>query len=82
VSQAVVASKSDELTPLGSWLERHGISYATAAGELGVTRAYIHSLATGKSSPTIKFAAKIAVWARALDEADPLEVSAWVPFCS
>ena len=65
-------------TPFGDWLDMHGITYAAAARVFDVTRSYMQGLGTGKSSPTIKFAAQIEKWSRDIDPKNPVTVASWV----
>lgn len=40
----------------GKYLQTHQITTASAAKQLGVTRAYVQMLATGKASPSLSIA--------------------------
>lgn len=72
----------EDFTPFGYWLHRHGISYAAAAEELDITRAYAQMLAVGKATPRLSgLAIEIERWSRRIDPSDPVVVSSWLPWC-
>jgi hypothetical protein len=69
------------MTPFGTWLADHGISYANAARALGVTRAYVQALAVGKATPKLDtLGTAIERWTASLDPAAPVAKKTWLPF--
>lgn len=71
------------MTPFGKWLQLRDISYADAARELGVSRAYTQALAVGKATPRLKsLGAQIEAWTRSIDPVDFVAVASWLPFCA
>lgn len=71
------------MTPFGKWLQRRDISYAAAARELGVSRAYTQALAVGKATPKLnKLGAEIEAWTRSIDRKNFITVASWIPYCA
>jgi len=75
------------VTPFGEWLARHAINYAAAAEALGITKAYVHLLATGKATPRMvarrgqrPLGTRIEEWTRALDPVCPVLRASWRPY--
>lgn len=75
---AHLAAETEGRTAFGKFLADHGISYAAAARDLEITRSYAQSLGTGKSDPTIRFAAVIEDWTGKIDPENPVKVQSWV----
>ncbi len=66
------------MTPFGKWLEWHGISYASAARALGISRAYVQMLATGSATPRLKtVGAAIQAWTQQLNPDWVITVASW-----
>lgn len=70
------------MTPFGTWLTDHGISYADAARVLGVSRAYVQMMAVGKATPRIDtLGAAIEAWTKGLDPKNHVAAETWLPYC-
>lgn len=70
------------MTPFGTWLADHGISYANAARALGVSRAYVQAMAVGKATPRIDtLGAAIEAWTAQLDPGQSVPAETWLPYC-
>ena len=55
----------------GEWLRGRALSYAAAARELGITRAYAQMIGTGAATPSTKLGLKIMSWVKTLDPSGP-----------
>jgi len=53
-----------KLTKFGRYLKKQKLSTADAATALGLTRSYIHMLASGSATPGLKAATVIFKWSK------------------
>lgn len=55
----IVETRFEAANDFGRWIKSKGKTVAETAKLLGVTRSYVHLLATGKALPSAKLMAKI-----------------------
>lgn len=67
---------NENATPFGKWLEKHGIEYAEAARELGITRERVRQLAQ-RLYPSLVLVFVIEDWTRSVDPEDVIDAPKW-----
>jgi hypothetical protein len=67
---------NENATPFGKWLDRHGLTYAQAARELGVTRERVRQMAQ-KHYPSLLLNFVIEDWTRSVDPDDVIAAQEW-----
>jgi hypothetical protein len=67
---------NENATPFGKFLDRHAISYAEAARELGVTRERVRQLAQ-RLYPSLLLMYVIEDWTRAIDPEGVITADNW-----
>lgn len=74
-----VSSVPTALNAFGEWLQDHGISFAAAARELGVTRAYVCGVTKTDKVPSMRLRYDIEDWTRGLDPERVILAASWGP---
>lgn len=67
---------NENVTPFGRFLDKHRITYAEAARDLGVTRERVRQLAQ-RLYPSLMLAFVIFDWSNVIDPDAPVTIESW-----
>lgn len=64
-------------TEFGRFLAKYGLTHGVVADALGVTRAYVGMLASGKAKPIGHMQYAIEQWSKRISPREPVTMQSW-----